>query len=51
MLYLAFARAAGARGVVVADAPLAAAVARHPDPAIARLVIPLEEWARRHGIT
>lgn len=48
-LYLAFARAVGARAVIAADRPLAGAVARHPDPAVAGMVIPLEEWARAAG--
>ncbi len=45
-LYLAFAVAMGARGVVVADGPFVRAMRRHPDPALAALLIPLDEWAR-----
>ena len=44
-LYVAFALAMGARGVVVADAPFVRAMRRHPDPALAALLIPLDEWA------
>jgi predicted nucleic acid-binding protein len=40
-LYLAFAIAMGARGVVVADGPFVRAMARHPNPALAGMLIPL----------
>ncbi len=43
-LYLAFAIAMGARGVVVADGPFVRAMARHPDPALAAMPIPLHVW-------
>ncbi len=43
-LYLAFAIAMGARGVVVADGPFIRAMARHPDPALAGMLIPLQAW-------
>ena len=46
-LYLAFAIAVGARGVVVSDAPFVRDMQRHPDPALAAMLIPLDEWARR----
>ena len=42
-LYVAFAVAMGARGVVVADGPFVANMARHPDPALAAMLIPLAE--------
>jgi hypothetical protein len=45
-LYVAFAVAMGARGVVVADGPFAANMSRHPDPALATILIPLAEWGR-----
>ncbi len=50
-LYVAFAIAAGARGVVVADGPFVADMARHPDPAIAGLLIPLKAWGAGQGLT
>lgn len=40
-LYLAFAIAMGARGVVVADGPFVRAMVRHPDPVLAGMLIPL----------
>ena len=43
-LYVAFALAMGATGVVVADAPFVRAMRSHPDPAINRMLIPLGEW-------
>lgn len=45
-LYVAFAIATGARGVVVADGPFVADMARHPDPALAAMLIPLAEWGQ-----
>ncbi|WP_424140389.1 type II toxin-antitoxin system VapC family toxin [Roseomonas chloroacetimidivorans] len=50
-LYVAFAVAMGARGVVVADRPFVTDMARHPDPALAAMLIPLAEWGqgRRHA--
>ena len=45
-LYVAFAVAMGARGVVVADEPFAANMSRHPDPVLAAILIPLSEWGR-----
>lgn len=50
-LYVAFAIAAGAGNVVVADGPFVRAMARHPDPGLASLLLPLGEWARRRGLT
>jgi predicted nucleic acid-binding protein len=49
-LYVAFAVAMGARGVVVADGPFVRDMARHPDPALASLLIPLEAWGREQGL-
>ena len=49
-LYLAFAIAVGARGVVVADGPFVRDMRTHPDPALAAMVIPLDAWARQAGI-
>jgi predicted nucleic acid-binding protein len=47
--YVAFAVATGARGVVVADGPFPATMSRHPDPALAAIVIPLAKWERGRG--
>ena len=48
-LYLAFAVAMGASGVVIADGPFVRAMRTHPDPALAALVLPLDVWARSRG--
>lgn len=50
-LYLAFAVAVGARGVVVADGPFVRDMRRHPDPSLAAMLIPLDEWAKGRGVT
>ena len=42
-LYLAFAIAVGARGVVVADGPFVRDMGRYPDPVVAAMVMPLSE--------
>ena len=44
-LYLAFAIAMGARAVVAADGAFVRDVARHPDPVLAAMVVPLDAWA------
>ena len=49
-LYLAFAVAMGARGVVVSDAPFVRDMRRHPDPLVAGMVIPLSSWAEKQGL-
>jgi len=49
-LYVAFAVAVGARKIVVADGPFVRAMRRHPDPALASLLLPLAEWARQRGL-
>jgi predicted nucleic acid-binding protein len=49
-LYLSFAIAMGARGVVVADGPFVRDLGRHPDPTLADMVIPLADWAATHGL-
>jgi predicted nucleic acid-binding protein len=49
-LYIAFAVAVGARGVVVADGPFVRNMQRHPDPAIAAMLIPLNAWGRDQGL-
>jgi predicted nucleic acid-binding protein len=49
-LYLAFAIATGARGVVVSDGPFVRDMQAHPDRALAAMLIPLEAWARLNGI-
>lgn len=46
-LYVAFALATGAAAVVVAGRPFAEAMRRHPDPVLARILLPLDEWAGR----
>lgn len=48
-LYVAFALAVGATHVVVADGPFVRAMARHPDPALAGMPLPLGDWAKAHG--
>lgn len=50
-LYVAFGVAMGARNVVAADGPFVRAMRRHPDPALAAMLLPLEEWARGRGLT
>lgn len=49
-LYLAFAIALGARGVVVADGPFVRDMQTHPDPALAAMLIPLKDWASSNGL-
>ena len=48
-LYLAFAIATGARGVVVSDTRLVRNMERHPDRALAAMLIPLDDWASERG--
>lgn len=45
-LYVAFAVAMGARGVVAADGAFARNMARHHDPALAAMLIPLADWGQ-----
>ena len=49
-MYLAFALAMGATGVVVSDVAFVRAMRTHPDAAIAAMVQPLDAWAASHGI-
>jgi hypothetical protein len=49
-LYVAFAIAMGADKVVVSDAAFVRAMRRHPDPAVAGMVLPLNAWAAAGGI-
>jgi len=49
-LYLAFAIAMGARAVVVADGAFVKDMRRHPDPALAAMLLPLSTWAYEHGL-
>lgn len=49
-LYLAFAIAMGARGLVVADGTFVRDMRTHPDPALAAMLIPLDAWAKSKGI-
>jgi predicted nucleic acid-binding protein len=44
-LYVAFALAMGAERVVVADGLFVTAMERHPDPALAGILLPLATWA------
>ena len=48
-MYLAFAVAMGARGVVVSDGPFVRDMRTHPDPALTAMLIPLDEWARSNN--
>ena len=50
-LYVAFAVAVGARGVVAADGPFTRDMRRHPDGALAAMVIPLADWAADQGLS
>jgi predicted nucleic acid-binding protein len=43
-MYIAFAIAMGARAVVAADGPFVRDMRKHPDPAVANLVLPLGDW-------
>ena len=49
-LYVAFAVAMGARGIVIADGLFFRDLARHPDPVLASMLIPLAEWGRGQGL-
>ena len=49
-LYVAFAVAMGARGIVIADGHFFRDLARHPDPVLASMLIPLAEWGRGQGL-
>ncbi|WP_160939575.1 type II toxin-antitoxin system VapC family toxin [Teichococcus coralli] len=49
-LYVAFALAMGARGVVVADGPFVADMKRHTNPALAGLLIPLADCQWGSGL-
>ena len=44
-LYVAFAVATGARAVIAADRAFVRDMARHSDPVLAAMVIPLDAWA------
>jgi predicted nucleic acid-binding protein len=49
-LYLAFAVAMGASAVVTADASFVQFIPRDPDPALSRMVLSLDAWARSQGV-
>nr|WP_254452817.1 type II toxin-antitoxin system VapC family toxin [Roseicella sp. DB1501] len=49
-LYVAFAVAMGARGVVAADGPFVADMQRHPDPVLRAMLVPLADWGRERGL-
>jgi hypothetical protein len=40
----------GARGVVVSDGPFVRDMRTHPDPALAAMLIPLDNWARSNDV-
>jgi predicted nucleic acid-binding protein len=44
-LYVAFAIAMGATGVIVSDAPFLRTMRTHSDPDLAAMLIPLDAWA------
>jgi predicted nucleic acid-binding protein len=44
-MYVAFAIATGARAAVAADGPFVRGIQKHPDPAVASLMLLLNEWA------
>lgn len=48
-LYLAFAIAMGASGIVSVDAHFVQAVRTHPQSAVAKLALSLEDWANSRG--
>jgi predicted nucleic acid-binding protein len=50
-LYVAFTIAMGARGLVAADGAFVRDMQRHPDPALASLLLPLGAWGRERGLT
>jgi predicted nucleic acid-binding protein len=49
-MYVAFATVVGATAVVVADGPFMRDMQRHPDTAMAAMVLPLDTWAKMKGI-
>jgi len=49
-LYVAFAVAMGASGIVVSDASFVRAMQAHGDPELAAMLIPLDAWARSNHI-
>jgi predicted nucleic acid-binding protein len=49
-LYVAFAIAMGATTIVAADGAFVRDMRTHPDPALARMVMPLGEWATGRGM-
>ena len=50
-LYVAFTIAVGARGLVAADSAFVRDMRRHPNPALASLLVPLGAWGRKRGPT
>jgi predicted nucleic acid-binding protein len=50
-LYVAFAIAVGARGLVAADGAFVRDMRRHPDPALAGLLVPLQAWGRERDLS
>lgn len=48
--YLAFAIATGATAVIAADHGFVRSIRVHSDPALARMVLPLGDWARSRGV-
>ena len=50
-LYVAFAMAVGAQGVVAADGPFVRDMRLHPEPLLAAMVVPLADWAANQGLS
>jgi predicted nucleic acid-binding protein len=50
-LYVAFSVAMAADRLVTADRSFAQAMRTHPDPVLARMILPLGEWAAAAEIT
>ncbi len=48
-MYVAFALTVQATAVVVADRSFVRTMRTHPDPALAAMVLPLDEWAATQG--
>jgi len=49
-LYVAFAIAMGAGGLLAAGGAFVRDMRRHPDPALASLLVPLQAWGRERGL-
>jgi len=49
-LYAVIAVAMAVDHLAVADGPFVQALRRHPDPGLAGLVLPMEEWGKKAGL-